>query len=116
MIGYPNGKVKPSARAWSQCNGAFVDCFGDLDLINARGITDTEIQILAIEANAQLIIQERLGEGFIRNFRLLTKDNGQCPWGEVRRWLRSGEFVDRKQQGSAQELLFGIGERIFLAL
>ena len=47
---------------------------------------------------------------------MLTKDNGQCPRGEVCRWLCSGQFIDRKQQGSAQELLFGIGERIFLAL
>ena len=75
-----------------QCDRAFVNAMWHLDRINARWVTDGEIQVLAIKPNPQLIVQKGLAERFIRYLGLLPENNGRNGRGELRRWLRPGKF------------------------
>src|SRR5690606_8637225 len=76
-VWYLNGHIKSAARPRGQADGSFVDCFGNLDSVDAWGVTDAEIQVLPVKSNTQLIVQERLGEGLVRNFWPLTENQRQ---------------------------------------
>ena len=103
LVRHLNRKIKPTPRPRRQINRPFVNPLRNINPVYPRRVTNAEIQVLAVEANAQLVVQEGLGKGFVRDFRLLAEDQLGDVRAEFGRWLCPGQFVDWQQQGAAQE-------------
>ena len=81
-----NRQIETATRSGGEGNRPFVNGPGNLDLIDARWVTDGEVEVLAIKANAQLVIEKRLLKRLVRNLGLLAKNQ---------RWNRGGKFRRR---------------------
>ncbi|MGE4406457.1 hypothetical protein, partial [Pseudomonas sp.] len=57
LIRHLNRKIKPTPRSRRQINWPFINPLRNIDPVNPRRVANAEIQVLAVKADTQLVVQ-----------------------------------------------------------